>query len=166
MTLTHAGKRRLAIAALVAAIVSALLASCSSPSSNARTHAAALATTPAAATSTAQPATTPASSAAAPESACSFVVAGAAICASTDPQVKVYANFGSNTSACTFDRNITWGDGTASKNIVFKGGPAGARFVAAHTYSAPGTYIIYFGGKVRGPCTIHTPTFQFHYLSS
>ncbi|HTU76980.1 MAG TPA: serine/threonine-protein kinase [Trebonia sp.] len=39
---------------------------------------------------------------------CSFVVGGTTTCDSTNPQVRLYANFGNDTSGCTFVRNITW----------------------------------------------------------
>jgi serine/threonine protein kinase len=93
---------------------------------------------------------------------CSFVVGGPASCASTNPQVRLYVNFGNDTSGCTFSRTIDWGDGTSSDNVIVQGGPAGPKFVTAHTYSAPGSYTIYFGGEVTsGFCTIVTPTWQF-----
>jgi Protein kinase domain len=96
---------------------------------------------------------------------CSFVVGGAASCGSTNPQVKLYVNFGNDTSGCSFVRNIIWGDGTSS-DVVVNGGPAGPKFAASHTYSAPGTYMIYFGGEVtEGFCSIVTPTFQFKFAA-
>jgi hypothetical protein len=98
-------------------------------------------------------------------SACSFVVAGATSCASTNPRVKLYVNFADDTSSCVFVRNITWGDGTSSNNVVVYGGPAGPHYADSHTYKAPGTYTIYFGGQVtQGSCIIRTPTFTFRLL--
>lgn len=96
---------------------------------------------------------------------CSFVVGGTASCDSTDPQVRVYVNFEDDTSGCTFVRDINWGDGTSSGDIVIQGGPAGPRLVDDHTYSASGSYAIFLGGQVtQGACFIQTPTFQFGFL--
>jgi hypothetical protein len=97
---------------------------------------------------------------------CSFVVDGTTTCSSTNPQVQVYASLGGDTSGCIFVRDIDWGDGTSSGNIEVKGGAAGLRFVDNHTYEAPGSYTIYFGGEVtQGGCLIKPPTFRFELLS-
>jgi eukaryotic-like serine/threonine-protein kinase len=98
--------------------------------------------------------------------ACSFEVGGAVSCDSMNPRVSLYANFGTDTSACSFTRDITWGDGKES--VVFvQGGPAGPKYVTSHTYSAPGTYLIYFGSEsINGPCTDVTPTYTFKLRSS
>jgi hypothetical protein len=98
---------------------------------------------------------------------CSFVVDGATDCNSTNPRVQLYVDFGNDTSGCSFIRNITWGDGTSSDGVVVNGGAPGPKFAASHTYSAPGSYTIYFGGVVtQGLCNIVTPTFQFKFLAS
>ena len=94
--------------------------------------------------------------------ACSFIVTGALSCDSTNPTVSLYVYFEDDTSACTFTRDITWGDGTSSV-VVVQGGPAGAKYVTSHTYAAPGTFSIYFGSEsIEGACTdaIRTYTFQ------
>ena len=123
------------------------------------------ASTPSTATSTTPSAAS--SPAATVGKACSFVVGGPTSCASTNPQARLYANFGNDTSGCTFSRTIDWGDGTSSDNVIVQGGPAGPKFVTAHTYSTPGTYTIYFGGEVtEGFCSIVTPTLKFTFLSS
>jgi serine/threonine protein kinase len=98
---------------------------------------------------------------------CSFVVGGPTSCDSTNPQVRLSVNFGNDTSGCSFVRNINWGDGTSSDDVIVQGGPAGPKFVTAHTYSTPGSYTIYFGGEVtQGDCNIVTPTLQFTFRSS
>jgi hypothetical protein len=99
-------------------------------------------------------------------SVCSFEVQHTTSCESTNPKVQVYGYFTDNTSGCTFVRNIDWGDGTKNDNVIIPGGPAGPKYEDSHTYSAPGSYAIYFGGYVRGNCTIATPTFHFKLLSS
>jgi Protein kinase domain len=114
------------------------------------------------ATAAPKPSPTVATSAAGP--ACTFVIHGAASCNSTNPQVSLFVNFPVNTSGCTYERDITWGDGTSSQ-VAVSGGPAGPKFAASHTYSAPGTYSIYFGGQVTsGGCSLATPTFQFQLM--
>ena len=119
---------------------------------------------PSAKPSSASPKPKPTHAAAGP--ACSFEVGGAVSCDSTNPRVSLYANFGTDTSACSFTRDITWGDGKES--VVFvQGGPAGPKYVTSHTYSAPGTYLIYFGSEsINGPCTDVTPTYTFKLRSS
>jgi eukaryotic-like serine/threonine-protein kinase len=93
---------------------------------------------------------------------CSFVVDGATNCGSTNPKVLLYVNFGNDTTGCTWERNISWGDGTSSNDVIVTGGPPGPKFAASHTFAAPGTYTIYFGGEnTSGGCTIVTPTFVF-----
>jgi hypothetical protein len=155
---------RFAVVLVIAVGATVAVASCSSPPPKAQGHPASLPSVPAPAASASRiPSSSPSAAA---ESMCSFVVGSVATCASANPQVKVYANFVTATSGCTYVRDITWGDGTSSSNIVIPGGPAGHKFVHSHTYSAPGTYTIFFGGTVKGNCTIRTPTFQFDFLSS
>jgi serine/threonine protein kinase len=101
------------------------------------------------------------SSSATAGSVCSFVVQHTTSCESTNSKVQVYGYFIGNTSACTFVRDIDWGDGTKSDNVIIPGGPAGPKYEDSHTYSKPGSYAIYLGGYVRGNCTIATPTFHF-----
>ena len=117
--------------------------------------------------SSAPPAPSPTPSASATVGgACSFIVNGNLDCASTNPEVLLYVYFDDNTTGCTFVRDITWGDGTAS-DVVVDGGPAGPKYVTSHTYSTPGAYTIYFGdASTTGDCTPVTPTYQFDYLSS
>ena len=98
---------------------------------------------------------------------CTFVVDHTVTCSSTNPKVAVDGFFVGNTSACTFVRDITWGDGTSSDNVDIPGSPTpGAHYEDSHTYSAPGTYSIYFGGHAEGGCTISTPTYHFTLLPS
>jgi RNA polymerase sigma factor (sigma-70 family) len=104
-------------------------------------------------------------SSAAAGSVCSFMVQHTANCESTNPNVKAYGFFTGNTSGCTFVRDIDWGDGTKSDNVMIPGGPPGPKYEDSHTYTAPGSYTIYFGGYVRGNCTIATPTWHFKLLS-
>jgi Protein kinase domain len=95
---------------------------------------------------------------------CSFIVNGALSCDSTNPTVSLYGYFEDDTSACTFTRDITWGDGTSSV-VVVQGGPAGPKYVTSHTYAAPGTYSIYFGSEsVEGACTDAVLTYTFQLL--
>jgi RNA polymerase sigma factor (sigma-70 family) len=106
------------------------------------------------------------SSSATAGSVCSFVVDHTTSCESTNPEVQVYGFFNDNASRCTFVRDIDWGDGTKSDNVVIPGGPAGPKYEDSHTYSASGSYAIYFGGYVRGAgCSISIQTFHFKLLS-
>lgn len=156
---------RVAVTAAVTVGAAVAITSCSSPAPAAQGHAASVTSAPVAAASSPPPATAPSS--AANGGMCSFIVAHALNCDSTNPQVQVYADFEDDTTGCAWVRNIDWGDGTTSKDIVVHGGPAGPKFVDNHTYSSPGSYTIFFGGKVtQGSCTIVTPTFHFKLLSS
>lgn len=156
---------RLAVAAAVAVGVAVAVTSCSSRPPDAQGHPVSPASIPATASSASRPVTGPSSAVA--KSTCSFVVGGATTCDSDNPHVKVYVYFSDNTSGCTFARDIDWGDGTSSNNIVIQGGPAGPKFVDSHTYSAPGSYTIFLGGRVtHGGCLIRTPAFQFEFLGS
>jgi hypothetical protein len=101
------------------------------------------------------------SSASAAGSVCSFVVDHTTSCESANPKVQVYGYFVGNTSGCTYVRDINWGDGTKSDNVIIPGGPAGPKYEDSHTYSASGSYAIYFGGHVLGGCTISIQTFHF-----
>jgi RNA polymerase sigma factor (sigma-70 family) len=96
---------------------------------------------------------------------CSFMVQHTSNCESTNPNVKAYGYFSGNTSGCTYVRDIAWGDGRNSDNVIIPGGPAGPKYEDSHTYSQPGSYTIHFGGYVRGGCTIATPTWHFKLLS-
>jgi Protein kinase domain len=112
--------------------------------------------------SSAPPKPTPTPSTA--SAACWFIVNGASSCDSTNPTVSLYVYFSGDTSACSYTRDITWGDGTSSV-VVVQGGPTGPKYVTSHTFTAAGTYSIYFGSEhIGGPCTqdvIRTYTFQF-----
>jgi hypothetical protein len=98
--------------------------------------------------------------------ACAFIVNGAVSCGSTNPTVSLWAYFSDDTSACSFTRDITWGDGTSS-TVVVQGGPAGPKYVTSHTFAAPGTYSIYFGSEsIQGSCTDAVLTYTFQLLPS
>jgi hypothetical protein len=105
------------------------------------------------------------SSSAAAGSACSFVVEHTTSCESTNPKVQVYGFFNANARRCTFVRDIDWGDGENSDNVIIPGGPPGPKYEDSHTYSAPGSYAIYFGGHAEGAdCNIVAQTFHFKLL--
>ena len=96
--------------------------------------------------------------------ACSFIVNGALSCDSTNPTVSLWAYFSNDVSACSFTRDITWGDGKSSV-VVVQGGPAGPKYVASHTFAAPGRYSIYFGSEsIQGACTDAVLTYTFTLL--
>src|ERR1700751_288308 len=66
-------------------------------------------------------------------------------CQSTNPQLIIDAISTGDTSACTFNIKIVWGDGSPEQYFVTRGTPDGKSFLAAHTYSAPGSYTITVG---------------------
>lgn len=89
---------------------------------------------------------------------------GGTTCASTDPQVTLYATSSGDTSACTFTATIDWGDKTAKTVQNYPGGPDGstdASFV--HDYHAPGTYTIAWSTAVASGnnCGGDSGTLQF-----
>jgi hypothetical protein len=102
-------------------------------------------------------------SAATGAAACSFFPHVTA-CASTNPKVSVeWTNF-SDTTGCTFDYTIAWGDGTPDASGTKAGGPAGTALLAGHAYSSPGSYDISLTGDVSsGGCTFDPASAQFTY---
>jgi lysophospholipase L1-like esterase len=91
-----------------------------------------------------------------------------ASCQSTDPGVKVYANYTGNTSACTFTWKTNWGDGSKVKTIVQAAPPDGEVFLAGHTYGTrkQKTYAITVRGTVTGAGCFVTPgTLSFTLLA-
>jgi hypothetical protein len=82
-------------------------------------------------------------------------------CESTDPTITVNTDYTGNTSGCTFNWAIAWGDGTSSPDIVLTQPADGFVFTAQHTYSAPGVYTIAVTGVVDGPCTETNGDFTF-----
>jgi len=102
---------------------------------------------------------------AADSSAPCFGSSSGANCSSTNPLVSVFYVDTGDTSACTFDYSLNWGDGSAAQTVVLSGPPDGTYLLATHTYETPGTYSITATGTVTGPCTISTGTLTFTLLS-
>lgn len=74
-------------------------------------------------------------------------------CQSTDPTVTVSTYQSGDTSACTFDWNVDWGDGQSSP-FELVNPPDGWVVLGQHPYAAPGTYTIAFTGHTKaGNCT-------------
>lgn len=84
-------------------------------------------------------------------------------CESSDPTYRVYysSSFG-DSSSCTFELHIEWGDGSQETDTT-AGAPAGVLvLIGSHTYGAPGTYPINVTGRVvSGPCTVSPSVAQF-----
>src|SRR5262249_55266639 len=83
-------------------------------------------------------------------------------CQSTNPQVIIDAISMGDTSSCTFNIKLVWGDGSPEQAFVARGTPDGKSFLASHTYSAPGSYTITVGVTVAsGGCGASSGGFQF-----
>lgn len=96
-----------------------------------------------------------------PSDACTLVP-GSNTCQSSDPQVTVDLLNSGDTSGCTFDITLDWGDGSDDQSLTIAGGPDGPEFLASHTYKESGTYTIDETGDVAsGSCYYNPATFQF-----
>jgi hypothetical protein len=106
--------------------------------------------------------------AAASASAPCVVSVSAPDCQSTDPALTVDAVFGSNSTACTFDYSVDWGDGTTVQQVTFKGLASGQTSVANHTYHETGqTYTVTASVvQITGGCTPVTGNYKFTLESS
>lgn len=84
-------------------------------------------------------------------------------CTSSSPQVTFALHSDGDTSACTFQESVDWGDGTTSVQ-AFAGGPDGT-IVATfeHTYAGkPGTYPVTLAGETTaGLCGAASATMHF-----
>src|ERR1035438_3841902 len=74
-------------------------------------------------------------------------------CASSDPDVDFGIVSDADTTGCTFEVDVTWGDGISNSGD-FNGGPDGSLLVEAyHDYSELGTYpILWSTTVISGPC--------------
>lgn len=84
-------------------------------------------------------------------------------CTSTDPDVAFSLFSDGDTSGCTFDGEVTWGDG-ADSSTSFGGGADGDILVTfGHTYTEPGTYEIDWSADVTSgsTCSSNSGTLQF-----
>jgi hypothetical protein len=87
-------------------------------------------------------------------------------CRSTQAMILTYFTNFSDTSGCTFDLTIAWGDGETTHRPNYPGGPQGLEFLASHTYSAAGVYTIAVTGSVTsGNCYFTPGDWQFSYIS-
>jgi hypothetical protein len=88
-------------------------------------------------------------------------------CRSTQPKIKIYFDNLGDTSGCTFDLTITWGDGKKTHIPDYPGGPEGLAFLASHTYTDAGVYMIPITGSVAsGGCVFYPGTYEFSYILS
>ena len=83
-------------------------------------------------------------------------------CASTDPTITVDFINRNDTSACVFTTDIDWGDGQPIQVVTFPGGPTGPEFLADHTYTQLGSYMITITGSVvSGNCYVTNGSLEF-----
>jgi hypothetical protein len=83
-------------------------------------------------------------------------------CRSTKSEIALYLTNSGDSSDCTFDLKVTWGDGKTDSLPKFTGGPAGREFLADHDYSDVGIYTIGVTGKVvSGDCSFNGGDLQF-----
>jgi len=86
-------------------------------------------------------------------------------CRSTKPNVKLYVTNIGDTSDCTYDIAIAWGDGNKTHLPSFPGGPSGRELLAAHDYTNAGVYNVSVAGSVvSGGCSFNGGDVQFSYI--
>jgi hypothetical protein len=156
MSMAITGTRRLA------AIIIAVVASAGSLASAAVAAAPAVAAGPGAGSPASVAA--PASDDTAP---CSFAKVSA--CQSTDPAIKTYVKFSQDTTDCTFDIAVDWGNGGKVQHVFFTSPTDGLHFLAAHHYryrTMPMTFTISVQGTVTaGFCGFNSGTLSFTLLT-
>jgi hypothetical protein len=83
-------------------------------------------------------------------------------CSSSDPQVAFDEISEGDTSSCTFQTVITWGDG-AKNTYTYAGGADGTKLATfQHTYNTLGTYVINDTGTTeKGSCSNGSETLHF-----
>ncbi len=87
-------------------------------------------------------------------------------CRSTQSSINVYLTNNDDSSHCTFDLTVDWGDNQTTPLPNYAGGPPGEELLAAHTYTAPGIYTGSVTGSVTsGDCNFNPGGFQFSYIS-
>src|ERR1700676_2801054 len=91
---------------------------------------------------------------------CKFLVGSVDTCSSHDSQVTVDFLSAGNTTGCTFNMELQWGDGSVVQEAPLSGGPVGSYFLANHTYAAPGTYVIQETGTATGVCSTFPVTYN------
>jgi hypothetical protein len=110
---------------------------------------------------TSHPSTSSSSTASTSSAPCTFVPGSSETCTSTDAQVVVDSFAHGDTSACTGDFQLNWGD-TSEQSVVHSGGSPGPHFLASHKYQTPGTYTINVTATpISGGCAYGSYTYSF-----
>jgi hypothetical protein len=98
---------------------------------------------------------------------CSFAAVSA--CQSTNPSVKTYLAFQGDTSGCTFNITVNWGDNSKNTQVVLTSPPDGTDFLAGHAYRYSDkvtTFTITVSGTVvAGGCGLNGGTLSFTLLT-
>ena len=76
-----------------------------------------------------------------PASPCVFLYPSKLNCASSDPVITLEGDWESSAVGCKFSAQINWGDGSG-QTINLVRGPAGAGYIANHTYRSKRTFSI------------------------
>lgn len=97
-----------------------------------------------------------------PQSTPCIIGPDTATCTSSDPTLELeWTNFG-DTTGCTFNYSIDWGDRSAPQTGQEPGGPTGSYVFVTHTYVKSGTYTVSTTGSVAsGNCQYIPGTTQF-----
>jgi hypothetical protein len=97
---------------------------------------------------------------------CKFLTGSVNTCSSHNPQIIVDATNEGDSTNCSFNIELQWGDGSEVRSVPISGGPVGAYFLASHTYKSPGTYVIQGTGTGSGECSVVPATYYFTLLGS
>jgi hypothetical protein len=85
-------------------------------------------------------------------------------CSSSNPQVVLELIAFGNTTGCSTEVEIQWGDTSAPEFVDHLGGAPGPHFLANHTYATPGTYTIDVSGTPLNGCTFSGASYTFTLL--
>jgi hypothetical protein len=97
---------------------------------------------------------------------CKFLTGSVNTCSSRNPRIIVDATNEADSTNCTFNIELQWGDGSEVQSVSISGGPVGAYLLASHTYKSPGTYVIQGTGTGSGECSVVSATYYFTLLGS
>lgn len=98
-----------------------------------------------------------------PAPPCTFDTNGMT-CSSSNPQVVLEIIAAGDTTGCSTEVEIQWGDTSAAEIVDHSGGLPGTHFLANHTYTTPGTYSIYVTGAPLNGCSFNGGSYTFTLL--